>query len=187
VGAWEWFKQAFVWQSLRSDFGRSTGFRLLAGAGAALFLVTMWYWATGDEPSWPVASVAAVEKRWPSHRILNEVTVESRTRCVESVLSYTVVLIPPPAAAPASTLGAKTDFGALHTDGLRRRLKAVHLGLFDKDGRPAGTFDIPLDEFVRMYSTNVDRPVTLQAMGARPCDLDSYVRAQKLTVSVTER
>jgi hypothetical protein len=115
------------------------------------------------------------------------VTVESRTRCVESVLSYTVVLIPPPAAAPASTLGAKTDFGALHTDGLRRRLKAVHLGLFDKDGRPAGTFDIPLDEFVRMYSTNVDRPVTLQAMGARPCDLDSYVRAQMLMVSVTER
>jgi hypothetical protein len=186
VGGWGWFKQAFDWQSLRSDLGRSSGARLLAGVLVVLVLATIWYWASGS-PSRPVASVAAVEKMWPSRQVRTDVMVETRTRCVESVLSYRVVLIPPQAAAGASTLSDKTDTASVLTDRLRRRLKAVHLGFHDKDGRAIGTFDIVMDEFVRMYSTNVDRPVTLQAVGARACDLDSYVRAAELKVTFTER
>jgi hypothetical protein len=187
VGGWGWFKQAFDWQSLRRDLGRSRGVRLLAGGIVALVLATtIWYWASGS-PSRPVASVAAVEKRWPSRHVRNDVMVETRTKCVESVLSYLVVLIPPQPAAGASTLSDKSDTAAVLTDRLRRRLKTVHLGFHDKDGRAIGTFDIAMDDFVRMYSTNADRPVTLQAVGARSCDPDSYVRAAELKVSFTER
>jgi hypothetical protein len=187
VGGWGWFKQAFDWQSLRRDLGRSRGVRLLAGALVILVLATIWHWAAGGRQSRPPAGVAAVEKRWPSRQVLNDVTVETRTKCIQSVLSYVIVLIPPRAAAGASTLSDKTDLAAVLTDRLRRRLKTVHLGFHDKDGRAIGTFDIAMDEFVRMFSTNADRPVTLQAVGVRACDPDSYVRAAELKVGFTER
>jgi len=57
----------------------------------------------------------------------------------------------------------------------------------DKDGFPTAAYDVAIDEFVRIYSSNEERLTSLEAWGTLACSPASYVRAEALIVSWTER
>jgi hypothetical protein len=73
------------------------------------------------------------------------------------------------------------------TDKLRERLKAIELQLVDKEGFPIGAFDLVTDNFIRIYSSNDERLAILEARGTLPCSPASYLRAEELIASWTER
>jgi hypothetical protein len=153
----------------------------------AAVIVATGYWVWSAWHSSRLAELASVPRSWPNDRVLpDDVTVEITTTCVDSVLSYVVVLVPPRMDAPA-TPWQKTDRDRLLTDRLRQRLKAIHLTLVDKTGTPAATYDVAIEEFVRLYSNHAERPVVLEARGTRPCGLVRYARAETLVLGWTER
>lgn len=73
------------------------------------------------------------------------------------------------------------------TDKLRERLKAATFQLIDKDGIPAATHALALDEFLRIYSSNDEHPTILEARGTLACNPATCVRAQTLRLSWTSR
>jgi hypothetical protein len=160
--------------------------RILAGLFMAVVIVAACYWTWSVWHSWQLADLASVTTMWPNSRILDDVLVEIKTKCTNSVLSYVVIVIPPKSNA-ALTLAEKTDIARVMTDRLRERLKAIHVQLVDKDGFPTAAYDVAIDEFVRIYSSNEERPTSLEAWGTLACSPASYVRAEALMVSWTER
>jgi hypothetical protein len=179
-------KQATViWLTLWNGVKR-TWFRIVASLFMVVVIVAACYWAWSAWTSWRLAELASVSTAWPNIRILNDVTVETRTKCRDSVLSYIVVLVPPKSDV-AVTLADKTDAAKNMTDRLRERLKAIHVRFVDKDGFPTAAYDIAIDEFVRLYSSDHERPTTLEAWGRVPCSPASYLQAESLHLSWTER
>ena len=183
---WDRVKQATVmWLTLWNGV-RRTWFGILASLFMVVVIIAACYGAWGAWTSWRLAKLASVSTTWPNIRILNDVTVETRTRCRDSVLSYIVVLVPPK-NDDAVTLADKTDAAKVMTDKLRERLKAIHLRFVDKDGFPTAAYDVAIDEFVRLYFSDHARPTTLEARGRVPCSPASYLQTKSLLLSWTER
>jgi hypothetical protein len=179
-------KQATViWLTLWNGV-RRTRFRILASSFMVVVIIAACYGAWSAWTSWRLAELASVSKPWPRIRILNDVMVETRTKCRDSVLSYVVVLVPPKSDG-AVTLADKTDAAKVMTDRLRERLKAIHVKFVDKDGFPTAAYDVAIDEFVRLYFSDHQRPTTLEARGRVPCSPASYLQAESLLLSWTER
>ena len=179
-------KQATViWLTLWNGAKR-TWFRILASLFMVVVIIAVCYWAWSAWTSWRLAELESVSTTWPSIRILNDVTVETKTKCRDSVLSYIVVLVPPKNDV-AVTLAEKTDAARSVTDRVRERLKAIHVRFVDKDGFPTVAYDVAIDEFVRLYSSDHGRPTTLEAWGRVPCSPASYLQAESLLLSWTER
>ena len=186
LGFWDRVKQATViWLTLWNGV-RRTWFGILASLFMVVVIIAACYGAWGAWTSWRLAKLASVSRTWPNIRILNDVTVETRTRCRDSVLSYIVVLVPPK-NDDAVTLADKTDAAKVLTDRLRERLKAIHLRFVDKDGFPTAAYDVAIDEFVRLYFSDHERPTTLEARGRVPCRPASYLQTDSLLLSWTER
>lgn len=183
---WAGLKQAAaIWLGLL-DGVKQAWLRILAGLFMAVVIVAACYWSWSAWHSWRLADLASVTTTWPNSRILNDVLVEIKTKCSDSVLSYDVVIVPPKSNA-ALTLAEKTDIAKVMTDRLRERLKAIRVQLVDKDGFPTAAYDVAIDEFVRIYSSNEERLTSLEAWGTLACNPASYVRAEALIVSWTER
>ena len=189
-GFWDHAKQATaiclamglrVWHGVKRAW-----FRILVGLFMAGVTVAACYWTWSVWDSWRLADLASVTRTWPNQRILNNVAVEIQTKCSDSVLSYVVVIVPPKSSA-ALTLAEKTDFAKVSTDRIRERLKALHLKFIDKDGFPTAAYDIAIDSFIRMYSSNEERLTSLEARDTLACSPTSYVRAETLLLSWTER
>jgi hypothetical protein len=170
-----------VWDGLKHEW-----LRILAGLFMAVVIVASCYWTWSAWHSWRIADLASVTTTWPSSRILNDVLVEVKTKCSDSVLSYDVVIVPPKSNA-ALTLPEKIETAKIMTDRLRERLKSIHVQLVDKDGFPTAAYDVAIDEFVRIYSSNEERLTSLEAWGTLACTPATYIRAEALTVSWTER
>jgi hypothetical protein len=203
VEAWNRFKQSIVAAALGFDDRvrkaragrqalptgvRSTRSRALVALLMAAVIVAAGYGAWSAWHSSRLAELASVPKSWPNDQVLpDNGSVEITTTCVDSVLSYVVVLVPPRIADAPSTLRDKTDSARLITDRLRQRLKTIHLTLVDKGGAPVENYDVAIEEFVRLYSNNAERPVVLEARGTRPCRVARYVRAETLRPGWTER
>jgi hypothetical protein len=170
-----------VWDGLKQEW-----LRILAGLFMAVVIVAACYWTWIAWHSWRIADLASVTTTWPNSRILNDVLVEIKTKCSDSVLSYDVVIVPPKSNA-ALTLTEKIETAKMMTDSLRERLKTIHVQLIDKDGFPTAAYDVAIDEFVRIYSSNEERLTSLEAWGTLACSPASYVRAEALIVSWTER
>jgi hypothetical protein len=182
---WDGVKQPAViwlrfWDGVQQEW-----FRILAGLFMAVVIVAACYWTWSGWHSWRLADLASVTTTWPNSRILDNVLVEIKTKCSDSVLSYVVVIVPPKSNA-ALTLAEKTDIAKVMTDRLRERLKSIHVQLVDKDGFPTAAYDVAIDKFVRIYSSNEERLTSLEAWGTLACSPASYVRAEALIVSWTE-
>ena len=186
LGFQDRIKQATViWLTFWNGVKRAW-FHILASLFMVVIIVGACYWTWSAWTAWRLAELASVSTTWPSIRILNDATVETRTKCRDSVLSFIVVLVPPKSDA-AVTLADKTDAARIMTDRLRERLKAIHVKFVDKDGFPTAAYDVPIDEFVRLYSGNHERPTTLEAWGRVHCSPASYLQAESLLLSWTER
>lgn len=185
LGLWADVKQETVWPRLLDGFNK-TWYRILPGLFMAVLIVAACHWMWGVWQAWQLADAASVTKAWPNGGILSNVAVEVETKCSDSRLSYVVVLVPPKDRA-ALTVAEKTDVARVFTDKLRERLKVVTFQLIDKAGFPTATHAVAIDEFVRIYSSNDDRPATLEARGALVCNPASYVRAEAIKLSWTER
>ena len=178
-------KQAAVWPTVLDGFKR-TWYRILPGLFLAVVIVAASNWMWGVWHAWRLADAASVTRTWPNSSILSNVTVEVETNCSDSQLSYVVVLVPPKSSA-ALTVAERADMARVLTDKLRARLKVVTFQLIDKDGFPAATHAVAIDEFVRIYSSNDERPATLEARGTLACTPATYVRAETLKLGWTER
>jgi hypothetical protein len=184
---WDGLTQAATATWLRFWDGlKQERLRILAGLFMAVVIVASCYWTWSTWHSWRIADLASVTTTWPNSRILNDVLVEIKTKCSDSVLSYDVVIVPPKSNA-ALTLPEKIETAKMMTDSLRERLKTIHVQLVDKDGFPTTAYDVAIDEFVRIYSSNEERLTSLEAWGTLACSPASYVRAEALIVSWTER
>jgi hypothetical protein len=183
--SWDDVKQAGIWLRLLDGRNRKW-YRILPGLFLAIVLVAAGHWMWGVWRAWQLADAASVTRTWPTSSILSNVAVEVETRCSDSRLSYVVVLVPPKSSA-ARTVAERTDVARILTDKLRERLKVLTFQLIDKDGIPAATHALVIDEFVRIYSSNDERPTILEARGTLACDPATYVRAETLTLSWTER
>ena len=100
-------------------------------------------------------------------------------------LTYVLVLLPP--KSNASTLAERADKAKVATDSLRERLEPIHFLMVDQEGALIVSHTVPVDEFVRISSSDEERLATLEARGTIPCDPAKYLRAQSLTVSSAER
>ena len=118
--------------------------------------------------------------------MMDSATVEVQTTCSSSVLSYVVVIVPVTDDAPLTRF-EKTDRGKVMTDALRERLTAIHLRFEDQDGLPVDAYDLAIDDFVRIFSSSEERPASLEARGTGACSPASYLRADTLKVTWTER
>lgn len=179
-------KQATPWWPKLQDRLAQHWFRTLAGVSMAVVVLVAGYWAWGAWHARQLEELASLAKAWPDGKVLNTVTVEIKTKCVDSVLSYVVSLVPQKISAP-STLIEKTSAARALTDKLRDRLKVIHLEFVDQDGFPTATHDLAIDDFVRIYSTDEQRPVTLEARGIWSCRVTRYLRAEAIVLSWTER
>ena len=179
-------KQATVIRLTFWNSVKRTWFGIIASLFMVVVITAACYWAWSAWTSWRLAKQASVSTTWPKMRIVNDVTVETRTKCRDSVLSYSVVLVPPKSDV-ALTLADKTDAARVLTERLRERLKAIQIKFVDKDGFPTAAYDVPIDEFVRLYSGSHERPTTLEAWGRVPCSPASYLKAKSLLLSWTER
>ena len=162
-------------------FVQRTWLRVLVGLLIATVVVGACYWPVTVLQSWRIADRASATRTWPSARILNDVIVETQTKCSDAALSYVLVLLPP--KSNASTLAERADKAKVVTDKLMERLEPIHFVMVDKDGVPTVSHTVPVDEFVRIYSSDEERLATLEARGAIPCDSAKYLRAESLTVS----
>jgi HAMP domain-containing protein len=182
LGFWDRVKQATaIWLRFLDGW-----FRILVSLFMAVVIVAACYWTWSTWQSWRLEELASVTRTWPNGKILNDVTVEIKTKCSDSVLSYVVVMVTQQSNA-ALNLAEKTDAAKVMTDRLRERLKVIHVQLVDKDGLPTAAYDVAIDEFVRIYSSNEERLTSLEAWGTLACSPASYVRAEALIVSWTER
>ena len=68
-----------------------------------------------------------------------------------------------------------------------RILKDVLVEIKTKCSDSVLSYDVAIDEFVRIYSSNEERLTSLEAWGTLACSPASYVRAEALIVSWTER
>jgi hypothetical protein len=186
LGFWDRVKQGTaIWLTFWNGVKR-TWFGILTSLFMVVVITAGCYWAWSAWTSWRFAKLASVSTTWPKIGIGNDVTVEARTKCRDSVMSYSVVLVPPKSET-ALTLADKTDAARVLTERLRERLKAIHIKFIDKDGFPTAAYDVPIDEFVRLYSGNHERPTTLEAWGRVPCSPASYLQAKSILLSWTER
>src|SRR5687768_14015131 len=88
-------KQATViWLTFWNSVKR-TWFGIIASLFMVVVITAACYWAWSAWTSWRLAKQASVSTTWPKMRIVNDVTVETRTKCRDSMLSYSVVLVPP--------------------------------------------------------------------------------------------
>lgn len=175
-----------VWVWLRLwIFVQRTWLRVLGGFLVAAVVLTACYWPVKALQSRRIADRASATRIWPSARILNDVIVETRTKCSDSELTYVLVLLPP--KSNASTLAERADKAKVATDSLRERLEPIHFLMVDQEGALIVSHTVPVDEFVRIYSSDEERLATLEARGTIPCDPAKYLRAQSLTVSSAER
>jgi len=161
-----------------------------AGVLATMVLVPAGHWVWSVWDARRLEQVVAVPRTWPTSRMVDSATVEVQTTCINSVLSYVVVIVPRIAPLTDDSLLARferTDRGKVMTDALRERLRAIHLRFEDKDGAPAGALDLAIGDFVRMFSTSAERPTSLEARGSGACSPARYVRAESLKVTWTER
>jgi hypothetical protein len=104
----------------------------------------------------------------------------------ECVLSYTVAIVPQAYEAKLSR-GERTDSGKAITDQIKKHVKAIQLQLLDKGGLPTAVYELPMDGFIRIYSNSDERPTTLEDRGMLACTPASYLRADTLKLSWTER
>jgi len=147
--------------------------------GAVLGTASYWAWST-----WQARQLerrVSVMKTWPAATILGDVTVEVMTRCGNATLAYIVSLIPPRSTLPLS-LWEKTDQGKVVTDEVRRRLKSIRLRFADKAGTPIADYELPIGSFVRIYSSDDERPLILEARGTTSCHARRYAREDALAV-----
>lgn len=170
-----------VWGGLTRAWVPIFAGMFIAGVAAA---ACYWTWSVWE--SWRLAALASVTTTWPQQRILNNAIVEVETKCNASVLYYVIVVVPPMANS-AVTHAEKTDLAKITTDRLKGRLRTIHLQFIDTDGVPTATYDVAIDEFVRIYSSNERRPMSLEARGTMACNPASYLRARRLLLSWTER
>jgi hypothetical protein len=185
LGFWDPVKHAAVWLRLWNVL-RRTWFRILASLFTIVVIVVACHWMWGVWHSWQLADAASVTTTWPTNRILNNVAVEVKTNCRDSRLSYVVAIVPPKSSATV-TLGEGTDIAKMMTDKIRERLKAIELRFVDKNGFPAAAFAVITEDFVRIYSSNDERPAILETRGVLPCSPATYLRAEELILSWTER
>lgn len=157
-----------------------------AGVLVTLVVVPAGHWAWSAWDARRLEEAAAVPRTWPTSRMMDSATVEVQTTCSSSVLSYVVVIAPVTDDAPLTRF-EKTDRGKVMTDALRERLTVIHLRFEDKDGLPADAYDLAIDDFVRIFSSSEERPTSLEARGTGACSPDSYLRADTLKVTWTER
>lgn len=147
-----------------------------------------WAWSVWDARR--LEEAAAVPRTWPTSRMMDSATVEVQTTCSSSVLSYVVVIVPRIAPLTDDSLLTRferTDRGKVMTDALRERLTVIHLRFEDKDGTPADALDLAIDDFVRIFSSSAERPTSLEARGTGACSPASYLRADSLKVTWSER
>jgi hypothetical protein len=193
---WDDVRHAAVWLRLWNGLKR-TWFRIVAISfmtvvsilvilAMTVIVLAAGHWMWGVWHSWQLADAASVTTTWPINRILNDVAVEVKTNCRDSRLSYVVAIVPPTSSATL-TLSERTDIAKILTDKLRERLKAVEVQFVDKDGVPAAPINIVIDDFDRIFSSNAERPAILEARGTLSCSPASYLRAEELIVSWTER
>jgi hypothetical protein len=165
---------------------RKTWFRIVAGLFMTVVIIAAGHWMWGVWHSWQLADSASVTTTWPTNRILDNVVVETKTKCGDSLLYYVVAIVPPKSSG-TSTIAERIDIARIETDKLRERLKAIGLQFVDKDGFRTVAFDVVASDFVRIYSSNDERPVFLEARGTRPCSPATYLRAKELILTWTER
>jgi hypothetical protein len=185
LGFWDHLRHAAIWPRLWSGFKRAW-FRILASLFMTVVIAAAGHWMWGVWHSWQLEDAASVTTPWPINTILSNVTVEVKTTCRDSQLSYVVEIVPPKSAGTL-TRGEKTDRARILTDELRERLKSIELQFVDKEGFRVAVLDLVTDDFIRIYSTNDERLVILEARGSLPCNPASYLRAEELIVSWTER
>ena len=159
---------------------------VVAGVLTTVVVVPAGHWAWTAWDARRLEEAVAVPRTWPASRMMDSATVEVQTTCSSSVLSYVVVIVPLLDDA-ALTLFEKTDRGKVMTDALRERLTAIHLRFEDKDGLPVDAYDLAIDDFVRIFSSSAGRPTSLEARGTGACSPASYLRADTLKVTWTER
>jgi hypothetical protein len=194
---WDDVRHAAVWLRLWWNGLKRTWLRIvvilfmtvvsiLVILAMTVVIVAAGHWMWGVWHSWQLADAASVTTTWPTNTILSNVTVEVKTKCRDSQLSYVVALVPPKSSAPL-TRGERTDRAKIMTDEVRERLKAIELQLVDKEGFRIAAFDLVTDNFIRIYSTDDERLVILEARGTLPCSPARYLRAEEVIVSWTER
>jgi hypothetical protein len=164
LGCWDHVKQATViwlrfWEGIKKIW-----FRILAGLFISVAVIAVSYWAWSAWESWRINELASLSKTWPASNISEEGTVEITTKCSDSTLSYIVAIVPPKSQA-GLTHSERTDRGRVVTDQIRRRIKAIRLQFVDRDGSPTAAYDLPIDEFIRIYSSSDERPTSLEARG----------------------
>lgn len=161
-----------------------------AGVLVTVVVVPAGHWAWSVWDARRLEEAVAVPRTWPTSRMMDSAIVEVQTTCSNSVLSYVVVIVPligPLTDDAGLTRFERTDRGKVMTDALRERLDAIHLRFEDKDGRPADAHDLAIDDFVRIFSSSAERPTSLEARGTGTCSPASYLRANTLKVTWTER
>ena len=149
----------------------------LSGAG---------YWAWTAWTAWRLEGVASIPKTWPTGTILDNVTVEVTTSCSGSELSYTIAIVPPPAPETLSR-GERTDAAKAATDTVRQRLKVLRLQFVDATGGPTAAYELPIEGFIRIYSSSDGRLTRLEDRGVLPCTPADYVRASTMTLGWIDR
>jgi hypothetical protein len=154
---------------------------ILAGLAA---LGVYWTWSVYEV--WRFEQLVSVSKTWEPSRMLGNVTVEVTTQCREPALFYTVTIVPPGRDATLTRV-ENADRARTDTDDLRSRIRAVRLSLVEHDGSPIADYEVPIEEFVRLYSSSEERPATLEARGIQACDARRYMRARELKVTASER
>ncbi|HKW90372.1 MAG TPA: hypothetical protein VJX92_00650 [Methylomirabilota bacterium] len=159
---------------------------VIIGVLIGLVLSAVCYWTVGAWQTRRLEERVSTSKTWPVASIPGDVTVEVTTRCRNSTLSYIVSIIPPPGASTLS-LWDRTDQNKVATDQIRERFKSIRLQFSGKEGVPAADYELPMDDFVRIYSSRVDRPLTLEARGMLACDPRRYVREDTLKLDWLER
>jgi hypothetical protein len=159
---------------------------ILLGVLIGILLSAVCYWTVSAWQSRRLEQRASTSKTWPVVSIPGDVTVEVTTRCHSSTLSYIVSIIPPPGASTLS-LWERTDQGKIATDQIRERVRSIRLEFAGKEGVPSAHYDLPMDDFVRIYSTRDNRPLTLEARGMLACDARHYVREDTLRLDWVER
>ena len=159
--------------------------QILAGLLIGVIISAAGYWAWSTWQSWRVEELTSVSRTWPPGRIFDEASVQITTKCTKSILFYTVEIIP--RKSTGVTLWERADSSKAMTDRIKTRLEGIRLQFVDKDGLPTAAYEVPIDEFVRMYSSSDERLTSLEARGTRPCDPASYVRSAGLKVRWLER
>jgi hypothetical protein len=161
-------------------------FRILIGLFISVAVIAASYWVWSTWESWRINELASLSKTWPASNIPEEDgTVEITTKCSDSTLSYIVAIVPSRSQA-GLTHSERTDSGRVVTDRIRNRIKTIRLQFVDRGGSPTAAYDLPIDEFIRIYSSSDERPTSLEARGTLACSPASYVRADTLRLSWIE-